>query len=111
MIWLTLCINSNLNVKVDLKIFTDSRPLLESLESTSQMGEKALSHSEAYLKQCLEDGEVTTYSWLERKDMIVDILTKQGSKHDKLHNVIERNIFQNVPDERNMEKYKTGRSK
>ena len=47
-----------INGTIDLKTFTDLWPLMESLGRTSQVGEKALRESVAYLKQCLEDKEV-----------------------------------------------------
>ena len=34
----------------------------------------------AYLKQSLEDEEVTDYSWIQGEEIVADILTKQGSK-------------------------------
>ena len=54
-----------LNVKMKVRLFTDSRPLLESIGSSGQIEEKALRQSVAYLKQSLEDGEVTDYSWIQ----------------------------------------------
>ena len=50
-----------LNRTIDLKVFMDSRPLLESIRSLSQVTEKALSQFVAYLKQGLEDKEVHSY--------------------------------------------------
>ena len=43
---------------VKTRIFTDSRPLLESIGSSGQIEEKQLRQSVAYLKQELEDGEM-----------------------------------------------------
>ena len=39
-----------LNTRIEVKIYMDSRPLLDTLESTSQVAEKALRQSVAYLK-------------------------------------------------------------
>ena len=47
-----------MNRKIPLKIFMDSRPLLESIGSTSQIEEKALRQLIASLKQSIEDGDV-----------------------------------------------------
>ena len=69
-----------MNAEIDVRIFTDSRLLLEILESTSQVAEKGLRPSVAYLKQCLEDKEVGLYAWIEGKDIVADMLTKQGSR-------------------------------
>ena len=54
-----------MNQKIPLRILTDSRPLLESIGSSSQIAEKALRQSVSFLKQALEDGEVEQYSWIE----------------------------------------------
>ncbi len=43
-----------LNVSMKVKLFTDSRPLLESIGSSGEIEEKALRQSVAYLKQGLE---------------------------------------------------------
>ena len=43
-----------LNERVELRIFMDSRPLSESIGSSSQVAEKALRQLVAYLKQGLE---------------------------------------------------------
>ena len=48
------------------------------------MSEKALRQSIAFLKQSLEYREVKEYSWIEGKEIIADILTKQGSKREGL---------------------------
>ena len=79
--------------KIPLRIFTDSRPLLESIGSSSQIAEKSLRQSIAYLKQTLEDGEVEEFSWIEGKDIVADILTKQGSKREALDEIIKDNFF------------------
>ena len=74
---LTKQISILMNRKIPLKIFTDSRPLLESIGSTSQIGEKALRQSIASLKQSIEDGDVEQYSWIEGKETVADVFTKQ----------------------------------
>ena len=40
-----------LNIKMKVRLFTDWRPLLESIGSSGQIEEKALRQSVAYLKQ------------------------------------------------------------
>ena len=54
-----------MDVDVKTRIFTDSRPLLESIGSSGQIEEKQLRQSVAYLKQELEDGEILGYSWIQ----------------------------------------------
>ena len=85
-----------LNEKLTLKVFTDSRPLLESIGSTSQIEEKALRQSIASLRQSLEDAEVNQYSWIEDKEIVTDIITKVGSKKEALDNIISLNKFKHA---------------
>ena len=56
------------------------------------------------MKQCLEDKDVKEYSWIEGKDIVADVLTKQGSKREVLEDIVERNYFKNAQDENNLVK-------
>ena len=85
-----------LNERVELKIFMDSRPLLESIGSSSQVAEKVLRQSVNYLKQGLEDGDVSLYGWIEGKDIVTDILTKQGSRREVSDKVMTGNAFRKI---------------
>ena len=95
-----------MNRKVPLKIFTDSRPLLESIGSTSQIEEKALRQSIAFLKQSLEDGDVKQYSWIEGKEIVADVFTKQGSNKEALDEIVKKNIFVHAQKEENLVVFK-----
>ena len=94
-------IRTLMNTKIGVKIYTDSKPLLETLGSTSQVAEKALRQSVAYLKQYLEDKEVDMYAWIEGKEIVADILTKQGSKRDEVDEIMVDNYFRNALDTKN----------
>ena len=37
----------------------------------------------AYLKPCLEDRNVDMFAWIEGKEIVADVLTKQGSRRDE----------------------------
>merc|ERR1711873_190629 len=82
-----------LNVKMKVRLFTYSRPWLESIGSSGQIEEKTLRQSVAYLKQSLGDGEVTDYSWIQGEEIVADILTKQGLKHAVLDEILVRYEF------------------
>ena len=56
-----------LNVEVKTRVFTDSRPLLESIGSSGQIEEKALRLSVAYLKQSLEERFWVTLGFREKR--------------------------------------------
>ena len=74
-----------------VRLLTDLCPLLESIGSSGQIEEKALRQSVAYLKQSLEDEEVMAYSWIQGEEILADILTKKGSKHEALGEILLRN--------------------
>ena len=94
-----------LNVSMKTKLFTDLRPLLESIGSSGQIEEKALRQSVAYLKQGLEDEDVMAYSWIPGEEIVADILTKQGSRHEALDEVLIRNEFRHAQTEDNIVTY------
>ena len=73
----------------------DSIPLLEALGSTSQVAEKGLRKSIAYLKEHLKLGSVESYGWIEGKNIIEDILTKTGSKRNELDEIMVE-VFLNM---------------
>ena len=88
-------ISSLLNIKMKVKEFTDSRPLLESLGSSGQIEEKLLRQSIACLKQNLEEGEVEQYSWISGQEIVADVFTKQGSERKVLDEILTKNEFKN----------------
>ena len=94
-----------LNVKMKVRLFTDSRSLIESIGSSRQIEEKALRQSVAYLKQSLEDEEVTDYSWIQGEEIVADILTKQGSKRAVLDEILVKNEFKHARTEDNKVTY------
>ena len=77
---------------MDLKILMDSWPLLETLGSKSKVGEKAL-------RQMI-DKDVLSYSWKEGRDIVADVLTKQGSRREILDEIMVESKFRNILDEK-----------
>ena len=57
-------------------LYTDSEPLVESIHSTRPVERKTIRHVVQSMKDCLGRGEVKDYRWIETKDMLADILTK-----------------------------------
>ena len=57
-----------------------SRPLLVSIGCSGQIEEKTLRQWIAYLKEALEEGEISRYSWIEGTEIVADGFTKQGPK-------------------------------
>ena len=91
-----------LNTQMRTQIYTDSRLLLESIGSSSQIEEKALRQSVAFLKQVLEDGEIERYSWIRGSEIVADVFTKQGSKRDALDEIVLENKFKHAQTEDNI---------
>ena len=77
----------------------------------SQVAEKGLRKSIAYLKEHLKLGSVESYGWIQGKDIIADILTKTGSKRTELDEIMVEGYFRHVLDEKNCVKFKDGEVK
>ena len=111
----TLClarqISLMMNTRVETRMFTDSRPLLESLGSSGQVEEKLLRQSVAALKQNLEDAEVDRFSWIPGTEIVADIFTKQGSVRKSLEEIVTWNEFRHAQTEDNLVVYEDGEIK
>merc|ERR1712105_208923 len=90
---------------IETRMFTDSRPLLESIGSLGQIEEKALRQLVASLKQMLEDGEINSYSWIAGTDIVVDVFTKSGSQRESLDEIVLENVFRHAQTEDNLVVY------
>ena len=53
----------------------------------------------AYLKQSLEDKEVTDYPWIQGEEIVADILTNQGSKRAVQDEILMKNKFKHARTE------------
>ena len=54
------------------------------------------------MKQGLEDEDVLAYSWIPGEEIVADILTKQGSRHEALEEILARNVFRHAQTEYNL---------
>ena len=77
-------------------MYSDSRPLLESIGSSGQVEEKSLRQSVASLKQSLEDKDVARYSWIIGSEIVGDALTKQGPPRQSLDELVTKNTFRHA---------------
>ena len=59
------------------------------------MIEKGLRQSLAYLKLCLEDKEVGLYAQIEGKEIVADMVTKQGMRREVLDQIMIEGLFMN----------------
>ena len=78
---------------IDVRIFTDSLPLLESIASIHRVDEKLMQDCVDYLKEKLETGEVAQYSWLDSDDMIADMMTKEMRESNDMVEILWKNRF------------------
>jgi hypothetical protein len=80
--------------RVPIKLFMDSKPLLESLGSIHQIEEKLLRNNITNMKDLLYNGVVDSYSWLHGKnDMVADVLTKECTWNSDLEDLVTKNVF------------------
>ena len=68
------------------------------------MEEKEIRQIIAYLKQSIEDRDVEEFSWIEGKEIIADVLTKQGSRREDMDGFIEKNMFRQAQNMDNLVK-------
>ena len=78
---------SILGRKVELRVFTDSRTLFDSIISFCSMTEKRLLIDIACLRQAFRSGELSNLGWIRSGENVADALTKDKSK-SALHNVL-----------------------
>ena len=97
--------------RIPVRLYTDSKPTLESIASTKQVERKLLRNSIADLKSKLEDGSIHSYSWLESQDMLADILTKEGLNSQDILDVLHENTFKNAGREDNFVSFENGEIK
>ena len=93
---------------IEVKLYTDSLPTLESIASTKQVERKLLRNSIADLKSKLEDRSIKSYSWLDTKDMIADILTKESKDDEDILDVVQENRFRMGNSEDNFVTFQNG---
>ena len=91
-----------------VKIFTDSRPLLESLGSSKQVEERLMRNVIADLKEKLEEGAMESYCWLPTTRMIADALTKESKDMGLLRDIVRENIFTDAQSCDNLVTYTDG---
>ena len=77
--------------RIPVKMYLDNHATLESIASTKQVERRLLRNEVAYLKQMLEDGEVSSYHWLQDEDMPADVLTKDKASKVGLDEIMEEN--------------------
>ena len=96
---------------IPVKLYTDSKPTLESIASSKQVERKLLRNSITDLKKRLEDGSIQSYSWLDTKDMVADLLTKESKDDDAILDIVQENKFKQAQNEDNLVHFDDGEIK
>jgi hypothetical protein len=79
---------------VPIKIFSDSKLLLESIGSIHQVEEKLLRNNITMMKDLLYSNIVKSFSWLDgHHDMLADVFTKEVWHNDDLDKLVKDNTF------------------
>jgi hypothetical protein len=91
----------NNDTKIPVKLYTDSKPLLESISSTHQIEEKQLRNTITDMKDMLQDKRVSTFCWLDTRDMVADALTKETKPNEDLESMVLEGKFRNSDKEDN----------
>ena len=90
---LSVLIFGDTGYRIPVQIYTDSKPLLDSISSTKQVEQRLLRNTLTDLKKKLEEQFVSQYSWIDTKSMTADILTKEGGDIENILEVVRENIF------------------
>ena len=85
--------------KVPVHLYTDSRNVQKSVNSTALVDDPRLRTEIAVLKESLEKGEVSALKRVESKAMIANCLTKQGASAKGLLQVIQTGQMMPVSSE------------
>ena len=93
---------------IPLHIYTDSKPLLDTIASTKQVEQRLLRNTVTDLKLKLESSMVTGYSWVDTKSMTADVLTKEGVDLENILEVIRENMFRVAHSQKNLVVFRNG---
>ena len=99
---LSVLLFGNSGYRVPVRVYTDSKPLLDSIASTRQVEQKLLRNTMTDRKKKLEMGNVASYSWIETKSMTADVLTKEGGDIENILEVVRENRFRKANSQQNM---------
>ena len=87
--------------KVEIKIYTDSKPLLDSVASSKQVEKKMMRPIIADMKDKLIDKSIVSFKWLRTDQMVADMLTKERTDTRMMDGIIMENRFDGVSSEMN----------
>ena len=88
--------------QIPVKVFSDSKPLLETLGSTKRIENTDLIPEIRYLKDKWMNGEVESYAWLRSEENLADIFMKEMKESQEVRDLFMWNVFKNGAREANM---------
>ena len=74
--------------KLEIKLFTDNKPLLDSIASSKQVENKMMREVIADMKEKLVEKKVSSYEWIETKKIVADILTKEKMDTVDMYDIV-----------------------
>ena len=105
---LSMLLFGSKELRIPVKVYTDSKPLLDSISSTRQVTSKLLRNTMTDLKRKLEYGEIISYSWIETSAMTADILTKESGDVENILEVVRENRFRRANSTKNIVLFRDG---
>ena len=81
--------------QIPVYMFTDSRPLHDSIYSTKQVEWKTMRHVIQIMKDGVSRGEVEKFIWVDTKNMIAGVLTKESAPSFLIKNVLDNGVLNN----------------
>ena len=82
-----------LDVKIPIVAITDSKSLVDSVYSTSQVENKRLRCDVGMLKEDLAKNNIENLIWVPGEQQLADCLTKRGASGTELLNVVQTGTF------------------
>ena len=83
--------------RILVEMYTNSKPLFESIYSTKQVDRKTMRHMIQGMKDSLARGEVNSFHWIDTKKMLANIFTTDSANCDLVKRVIkEGNLKQAI---------------
>ena len=88
----------NIKGRINIRLYTDSEPTLESIASSRQVERKLMRPSVKELKERIRYKEIESYSWLSTKAMVADVLTKEMKMPESLEKILYENKYTEEKD-------------
>ena len=82
--------------QIEVEAFTDSKTLLDSINSTKQVDEKTVRHLVAWIKEQIDEKKVKTVNWVCSEEMIADVFTKANAKTNLILEVVKNGRLPNA---------------